>query len=70
MTTLPEYYDMLARHDWTYMMSDDPNVYKRGSASESRIKSILKESPEHQALIEAYRNFAWGRGPKPEKPNA
>lgn len=67
-TPLATYYDQLARHDWTYMMSDDPSVYKRGSSSESAIKTTAKQSPEHQALFDAYSAFAWGRGPKPKRP--
>jgi hypothetical protein len=34
---LSAYWDRLNRHDWWYMMSDDHNVYRRGSAAESKI---------------------------------
>lgn len=69
-TPLPEYYDMLSRHDWFYMMSDDRSVYSRGSSNEGKIQSIAKQSPEHRDLYEAYVAYTWKKGPKPERPNA
>lgn len=67
--SLGEFYVHLKRHDWTYMMSDDPGVYRRGSEFESKLKAMAKTSPEHLALFDAYQEFVWGRGPKPEDPN-
>lgn len=68
---LGEYWDQLSAHDWWYMMSDDPGVYRRGSAEESRLKGIRRQSPSHDALFTEME--AWGRSlgsagkpPRPE----
>lgn len=73
--TLQEYWDQINRHDWSYMMSDDGNVYRRGSAEEARLASIAKQSPEHQALWDAFKKHWWSgshmgteKAPKPERP--
>lgn len=66
--TLAEYYDQLARHDWTYMMSDDSGVYKRGAQARANLEREAKASATHKKLFDEYSNFAWGKGPKPERP--
>ena len=33
---LAEWHDRLKGHDWTYNMSDDPGVYRRGKENYSR----------------------------------
>lgn len=67
---LQAYYDLLAAHDWSYMMSDDAGVYNRGSSAAAKLQAHAKASPEHQALYDAYYNYFWKKGPKPERPNA
>lgn len=69
-TLLPEYYDELSRHDWTYMMSDDSTIYRRGQKIRDHLEVVSRQSPEHLKLFNAYKNYAWGKGPKPERPNA
>ena len=32
---------MLSEHDWYYMMSDDPNNYRRGEESEHKLRNEL-----------------------------
>lgn len=67
-TDLPTFYDRLGRHDWTYMMSDDPKVYQRGSQNEQELLAISRMSPAHTELYDAYKAHAWGKGPQPERP--
>lgn len=71
--SLPDYYDMLARHDWYYEMSDDHRVWKAGSARAGELRTIAKAGgEEYEKLLLAfgryYTTFS-DRGPKPEKPN-
>lgn len=54
--TLEVYEDMLKKHDWYYMMSDDPNVYKIGSDSYSIIKKLSNSSEKHLELFNQYQN--------------
>jgi hypothetical protein len=41
MTRL-EFMKALANHDWYYMFSDDPGVYRRGAASYDQLRSAAK----------------------------
>jgi hypothetical protein len=73
---LTEFYDMIDRFDWSYMMSDDHRVWEQGSAQESKLLSIAKQSPEHQALWDGFKKHWWSgpymgteRAPKPERPS-
>ena len=73
--TLKEYWEKLRFHDWTYMMSDDGEVYRRGDAAHAKIKSYGKLSPEHQALFDAFHKHVWygdhmrtEKAPMPECP--
>lgn len=51
---------MLARHDWTYMMSDDSRAYGAGHKSLIEIRAVIalvgEEGKElyHEAYIEAW----------------
>ena len=65
---LSDFWDMLDRHDWWYMMSDDPNVYKRGQQATIRLRQIGGQSPEHKKLIDAYEAALRGGGEKPPRP--
>lgn len=67
-TKLLDYWNMLSRHDWTHEMSDDHSVWKRGRAAQYDIEQMVKESPEHLALYEAWRAHAWDKKPRPPKP--
>lgn len=83
-TSLSDYYNMLSGLDWTYEMSDDHQVWKRGSAAMGKVEDIARQSEEHKKLFDAYKAHAWsgwkskpdgtpdydaGREvPKPERP--
>lgn len=43
------YSNLLGKHDWTYMMSDDDNVYKRGAKEEEALRiAYSKLDPEEK----------------------
>jgi len=54
--TLEIYEDMLKKHDWYYMMSDDPHVYRIGSHSYNSIKQLSNSSEKHLELFNQYQN--------------
>ena len=57
--SLSDFYTELERLDWTYEMSDDHSVWRRGAAAMGKVEALAKTSPEHQQLFEAYRKYAW-----------
>lgn len=61
------FYEKLERHDWTYMMSDDPGVSRRGEEADRAIRREAASSEEKAKLHEAFYKWKWGKGPKPEK---
>lgn len=71
---LADYYDALAQHDWYHMMSDDHNVWSRGSAQEKRLRDLKKLSDEHARLFDEWSDYVWKtnedgtRLPRPERP--
>jgi len=72
---LPEYYDLLAGLDWTYMMSDAHNICSQGRQEMANARRLSQESPEHQKLFSLWYDYSysgqgWGgeQKPKPEKP--
>ena len=73
--TLQEFYDQCERHDWYYDYSDDNRVWEAGLASLGSLQAAAKESPAHQALLDAFNAHQftgkpWGneKAPKPERP--
>ena len=65
---LADFRRRLQGHDWHYNMSDDPGVWRRGSAVEQELLAIAKTSPQHRKLFDAFYDHAMGRGPAPELP--
>ena len=67
---IAEFWDLLARHDWTYDMSDDHRHWTRGKDQAEHIQRVVKNSPpEFQELRKAFSDWAWGRSEvKPERP--
>ena len=46
---------MLSRHDWYYSYSDDNRVWRAGEASWKAIQVMLKEHPEFQSILDAFK---------------
>lgn len=75
MTTLVEFYDRLAEHDWFYHMVDDHQTWMTGKANAAALHKIGEESPEHAALLAAWKahvysgaGFGIVRQPRPPRP--
>jgi hypothetical protein len=73
--SLKDFYEMLEKHDWYHLMSDDGRVDRMGAANYERIKIIATQSPEHQALFDQYEKHMWTgkpwnteQAPLPEEP--
>lgn len=73
---LSKFYDLLASHDWFYMMSDSFSI---SSAGEREHANILKNmvTDKHEKLYKNYREYILGRAvgcdsypeiPKPKRP--
>ena len=74
-TSLKSYWLALKRHDWYYDFSDDPGVWRAGSAEQARLQGIARESPAHEKLYYSWRDHynseptATGRAvPPPAEP--
>lgn len=67
MISTGDYWQALSQHDWHYSYSDDPRVYRAGSARESELEAASKLSPEHAEMWNAFRNYHLADGPKPER---
>jgi len=59
MVTKKEHLHNLRRHDWSYMMSDDHSVYRRGCAEEAGFKITEHSNPELRGMYEDYRQWWW-----------
>lgn len=52
-----DYCHQLERHDWYFTFSDDHDVYRRGSASEDKLKQIAdKNGGQYALMFDAYCN--------------
>ncbi len=65
---LRKYWTACRLHDWLYMMSDDPEVYRNGAESEADLARIAAKSPAHMEMYEAWREHAFGAGARPAEP--
>lgn len=52
--TLDEYQEILDKHDWYYMHSDDHQVYKRGAAMSEHIRRLADTSSEYKEVYEEH----------------
>lgn len=62
------FYEKLQGHDWTYMMSDDPAVNRRGEAADRALRREASGSEDKAKLYDDFHKWKWGKGPEPEKP--
>jgi len=63
-----KFWTMCRLHDWFYMMSDDPHVYREGGESRERLEEIRRESPAHAEIYEAWRAHHYDAGARPMEP--
>lgn len=50
--TLESYKERLERHDWYYMMSDDPRVYDSGKQEEDNLKKLAEGRKTYKEAYE------------------
>lgn len=62
------FYEKLQRHDWTYMMSDDPRVGREGEAADRAVRREAASNEEKSRLYDEFYKWKWGKGPEPVKP--
>ena len=66
---IADFWDILARHDWTYEMSDDHRHYTAGRNSAERIRVVMHNADDPESYKELYKAFSdWGWGRSKEKP--
>lgn len=70
--TLPEFWDLLNKHDWLYQMSDDQRSYQKGKQEREELERYASLSPEHKELFMAFATWGQrmmpGQNPSAEKP--
>jgi len=69
---LPEFWDLLDKHDWTYMMSDDARQHRQGKEEREKLRRYAKLSPQHEELFLSFAKWGQagipGQDPNAEKP--
>lgn len=63
-----KFWTMCRIHDWTYMYSDDPEVYANGVKSLNDLLRIADKGPEFEEVYNAWENYHFHCGPKPDEP--
>lgn len=64
-----KFWTMCRLHDWFYMMSDDPEVYRNGAESEADLLRLAYAKPVLAEIYEAWREYQFNSGPKPKEPS-
>lgn len=59
--TLKEYKQKLDKHDWFYMMSDDPRWYDSGLAAETELEKLAEKDKELREAFDAKKNELFGQ---------
>lgn len=57
--TLQKYWDILNRHDWYWVMSDDMRSYNDGQKREAELKAIAETSIEHSIMYKGFSDYHW-----------
>jgi len=50
---LKEYKERLNKHDWYYMMSEDPRWYDSGHAEENELRQLAETKPSFKKAFDA-----------------
>lgn len=53
--TAEEFRELLNKHDWAYMYSDDPNVHSKGQKEWETIASAMRGNPELGRIYEEFK---------------
>jgi 6-phosphogluconate dehydrogenase (decarboxylating) len=63
--TVRAYLSLLKKHDWTYDYSDDPDVWRRGTAEREFLTSFHSD-PLYKEMYNDYQKFVFHFGEKEE----
>lgn len=63
-----KYWTQCRLHDWHYMMSDDPGVYRSGKDSEDYLLSLAHKDPAMADMFKQWQDHAYNCGPRPAEP--
>lgn len=63
-----EYWTACRIHDWTYMYSDDPGVYRAGREDRERLESMARKNPELEKIFIAWHAYHFNNAAKPDEP--
>ncbi|QIG66074.1 hypothetical protein PQB35_gp18 [Ochrobactrum phage vB_OspP_OH] len=61
-----ELFTRMQRTDWTYMMSDDNSVYRRGTAAMNALRSEVSGDATAEQMFADFYQHVWHRGPQPK----
>lgn len=66
---LNEFWKLCDAHDYSYSYSDDHRYWKAGSTEEDVIKNVIgKYGAEYKKMYDAFLDFWWKSGVKPNEP--
>lgn len=63
-----KFWTMCRLHDWFYMMSDDPGVFRNGAENEAHLMDLAWGKPDLTAIYEAWVSYHYDAGPRPAEP--
>ena len=63
-----KFWTMCRLHDWFYMMSEDPEVYRDGEEYLDRLGDLMRGRPDLYAIYDAWRAHHYECGPVPAEP--
>lgn len=70
--TPAQFWDICARFDWYYAMSDDHRVWERGVVAEGKLKAHFKANPALKPMYDEwctyYRDYSDPTRAKPTRP--
>lgn len=63
-----QYWTACRLHDWFYMYSDDPGVYRAGREDQLRIEVMARQDPALKKIFDAWHRHRFDCGPVPTEP--
>jgi hypothetical protein len=63
-----QYWTACRLHDWFYIYSDDPGVYRAGREDQLRIEAMARKDPALKKILDAWHQYHFGCGPVPTEP--
>jgi hypothetical protein len=63
-----KYWTQCRLHDWHYMRSEDPEVYRSGKESKENLLSLAHNNPALAEVFKQWWEHAYNCGPRPAEP--